>query len=178
MGSKMLSRWILTEEERDKYIDALNENLAVLRVKAGISQIELCNVIGVSRQTYSAIETGKKRMMWPTYLTLIYFFDSLTETRELLRNMSAYPRELLYRMNEGKSPESGMFGQSDLNDILKELDDQAMHSLRTMILVEYARCKKLPGDVVVKAYSGVDFMEAAPDAATEKALQNIKKKKK
>ena len=71
-----------------------------------------------------------------------------------------------------------MFGQSDLNDILKELDDQAMHSLRTMILVEYARCKKLPGDVVVKAYSGVDFMEAASDAATEKALRNIKKKKK
>ena len=174
----MLSRWVLTEEERNKYIDALNDNLAVLRVKAGISQIELSNVIGISRQTYSAIETGKKRMMWPTYLALIYFFDSLTETRELLRSMSAYPRGLLYRINEGKSPEAGMFGQSDLNDILKELDDQAMHSLRTMILVEYARCKKLPGDVVVKAYSGVDFMEAASDAATEKALRNIKKKKK
>ena len=174
----MLSRWILTEEERDKYIDALIENLAMLRVKAGISQIELCNIIGVSRQTYSAIETRRKRMMWPTYLTLIYFFDSLTETREVLRSLSAYPGDLLYRMNEGKSPEPGVFGQSDLNNILKELDDQAMHSLRTMILVEYARCKKLPGDAVVKAYSGLDFMESAPDAATEKALQNIKKKKK
>ena len=28
----MLSRWILTEEERNKYIDALKDNLAVLRV--------------------------------------------------------------------------------------------------------------------------------------------------
>lgn len=174
----MLSRWVLTEEERDKYIDALKNDLAVFRVKAGVSQTDLCNIIGVSRQTYSAIETGRKKMMWPTYLTLIYFFDSLNETRELLRNSPAYPQALLYRMNEGKSPDPGMFGQSDLNNILKELDEQAMHSLRTMILVEYARCKKLPGDVVVKAYSGIDFMEAVPDAATEQALRNIKKKKK
>lgn len=97
---------------------------------------------------------------------------------DLLRSMSAYPGELLYRMNEGKSPEPGVFGENDLNDILKELDDQAMHSLRTMIPGEYARCKKLPGDVVVKAYSGLNFMEAAPDTATEKALQKIRKMKK
>ena len=174
----MLSRWVLTEEERDKYIDALKEDLTVLRVKAGISQGELCNIIGVSRQTYSAIETGRKRMMWPTYLTLIYFFDSLGATREMLRNSPAYPQEILYRMNGGKSPENGLFGQSNLNNILKELDDQAMHSLRTMILVEYARCKKLPGEVVVKAYDGIDFLESSPDAATEAALQNIKNRKK
>ena len=174
---KMLSRWILTEEERDKYINALNEYLAVLRVKSGVSQAELANIIGVSRQTYSAIENGRKKMMWPTYLTLIYFYDSLAVTRELLRSLPAYPRELIYRMNEGKSPETGLFGQSELNDILKDLDDQAMHTLRTMILVEYARCKKLPGDVVVKAYDGIDFMTAVPDAATEKALRNIRNKK-
>ena len=174
----MQSRWVLTEEERDRYIDALSDNLAILRVKAGISQIELCNVIGISRQTYSAIETGRKRMMWPTYLALVYFFDSLTETRELLRGLPAYPQDLLYRINEGRNPERGMFGQSDLNDILKDLDDQAMHSLRTMILVEYARCKKLPGDAVVKAYGGVDFLESAPDAATEMALRNIKNRRK
>ena len=172
----MLSRWILTDEERDKYINALNEDLAVLRVKSGVSQAELANIIGVSRQTYSAIENGRKKMMWPTYLTLIYFYDSLVSTRELLRSLPGYPRELIYRMNEGKSPDIGLFGQSELNDILKDLDDQAMHTLRTMILVEYARCKKLPGDIVVKAYGGIDFMGAVPDAATEKALQNIRNK--
>ena len=61
----MTSRWTLTEDERNHYIDALKEYLPALRVKADISQTELCNIIGVSRQTYSAIETGKKRMMWP-----------------------------------------------------------------------------------------------------------------
>ena len=174
----MLSRWVLTEEERDKYIDALTEELTVLRVKVGISQSDLCNMIGVSRQTYSAIENSRKRMTWPTYLSLVYFYDSMSATRDMLRSSPAYPKELLYRLNDGKSPEAGLFGQTDLNDILKELDDQAMHSLRTMILVEYARCKKLPGDVVVKAYEGVNFMEAAPDAATETALQNIRNRKK
>lgn len=173
----MLSRWVLTEEEREIYINALKEELAVLRVKAGISQGELSNIIGVSRQTYSAIENGRKKMMWPTYLTLIYFFDSMSTTRDMLRSLPAYPRELLNRFNEGKGLESRLFGQNELNDILKDLDEQAMHSLRTMILVEYARCKKLSGDVVVKAYDGINFLTASPDMATEKALQNIKNKR-
>ena len=173
----MLSRWVLTEEERDQYINALKENLPVLRVKAGISQADLCNIIGVSRQTYSAIENGRKKMMWPTYLTLIYFFDSLSETREMLRSLPAYPKEMLYRMTEGKGPDQGLFEQSELNDILRELDDQALHSLRTMILVEYARCKQLPGDAVVKAFDGSDFLSTPPEAATEIALQNIKNRK-
>ena len=173
----MLSRWVLTEEERDQYIDALKDDLAVLRVKSGVSQAELSNLIGVSRQTYSSIENGRKKMMWPTYLTLVFFYDSLAATREMLRSMPGYPKELIYRMNEGKSPDAGLFGQSDLNDILKELDEQAMHTLRTMILVEYARCKKLPGDVVVKAYGGTDFCTSVPDAATENALHNIRNKK-
>lgn len=174
----MLSRWVLTEEERDRYIAALKDELPVLRVKAGVSQGDLCNIIGVSRQTYSAIENGRKKMMWPTYLTLIYFFDSITTTREMLRSMPAYPKELLYRMNEGETPEAGLFGQGELNDILKDLDDQALHSLRTMILVEYARCKKLPGDAVVKAFDGIDFLNTPSDAATEIALHNIKQRKK
>ena len=117
-------------------------------------------------------------MMWPTYLTLIYFFDSIKETREMLRTSPAYPQDVLYRLNEGRSLDSGLFGQSDLNNIIKELDDQALHSLRTLILVEYARCKKLPGDTVVKAYDGVNFLETAPDAATETALRNIRNRKK
>lgn len=173
----MLSRWVLTEEERDKYINALKDDLAVLRVRSGASQAELSNIIGVSRQTYSAIENGRKKMMWPTYLALVYFYDSLAATREMLRSLPGYPGELLYRMNEGKSPDVGLFGQRELNEILKDLDEQAMHTLRTMILVEYARCKKLPGDIVVKAYDGIELMAAAPDAATEKALHNIRNKR-
>ena len=174
----MLSRWELTDKERDKYIDALKDNLAGFRMKAGVSQGELCNIIGISRQTYSAIETGRKRMMWPTYLTLIYFFDSIRETRDLLRGSSAYPKEVLDRLNDGKSLEPGLLELNDLNEIVKDLDDQALHSIRTMLLVEYARCRKLPGDVVVKAYDGGGLFDTSQDRATEIALMNIRNKKK
>jgi hypothetical protein len=84
---------------------------------------------------------------------------------------------VILRLNEGRNPDHGLFGQNDLNNIIKELDDQALHSLRTMILVEYARCKRLSGDTVVKAYDGMDFLSKGPDAATEMALQNIRRKK-
>lgn len=169
----MRERWILTKEERDRYINALKEDLTLLRAKAGISQDELCSIIGLSRQSYSAIECGKKKMVWTTFLSLIAFYDNNIETRETLRSLKGYPAELFRRINGGKSPEGIIFGSVELNEIFKDLDDQAIHTIRTMILVEYARCKKIPGDAVVKSFDGVDFFGAAPDAGTEAALKSI-----
>lgn len=176
MGSE---RWAITADEQKKYIDALAEELAPLRAKARISQIDLCALIGISRQTYSAIELKKRTMMWSTYLSLILFFDYNLETREMLRKLPCYPGELFLRMNEGKSPDQTLLGQSagELNDILKDLDDQARHSLKTMLLVEYARCKKIPGDVVIRAFDGLDLSGTRPDFAAEQALKNIRQKK-
>ena len=74
----------------------------MLRAKAEISQAELCNIIGLSRQSYSSIESGKKRMAWTTYLSLILFFDSNLDTQEMLRNLKGYPTELFRRINNGK----------------------------------------------------------------------------
>lgn len=58
------SKWLLTDEEKDSFIATLTPNLTVLRTKAEISQEELANLIGVSRQTYSAIERKVRRMAW------------------------------------------------------------------------------------------------------------------
>lgn len=174
-----LSRWILTEEEQNRYISALVDELAPLRAKAGISQGELCNLIGISRQTYSALEGRRRPMTWSNYLSLILFFDNNVDTRDMLRNLPAYPKELFFRMNEGKLPDQTLLGQSagELNDILKELDDQARHALKTMLLVEYARCKKIPGDIVIKAFDGINLTGTTADAATEQALRNIRSRK-
>lgn len=47
--------------EQDISIDLLVEELPTLRAKIGLSQSEAGEIIGVSRQTYSAIETKKKK---------------------------------------------------------------------------------------------------------------------
>ena len=52
------SRWVLHPEEKDRLITALTPELATLRTKADISQEELAELIGVSRQTYGALERG------------------------------------------------------------------------------------------------------------------------
>lgn len=173
-----LIRWSLTEEEQLKYIHALADELAPLRAKAGISQIDLCRLIGISRQTYSAIEGRRKDMTWPTYLSLILFFDHNLDTREMLRKLPAYPGELFLRINKGKNPEQTLMGQTagDLDSILQELDDQARHALKTMLLVEYARCRKIPGEVVVKAFDGLSLAGTNQDLAAEHALRSIRKK--
>ena len=88
-----LSRWILTEEEQNRYISALVDELAPLRAKAGISQGELCNLIGISRQTYSALEGRRRPMTWSNYLSLILFFDNNVDTREMLRNLICCRRD-------------------------------------------------------------------------------------
>ena len=69
------SKWLLTDEEKDSFIAMLTPNLTVLRTKAEISQEELSNLIGISRQTYNAIERKVRRMAWSTYLSLVLFYD-------------------------------------------------------------------------------------------------------
>ena len=61
----------INEIDREELINVLTDELPVLRAKIGISQSELSNIIGVSRQTYSAIETKKRDMSWNVFLSLI-----------------------------------------------------------------------------------------------------------
>lgn len=52
-------------------MELLREELPVLRAKAKVSQEYIAERIGISRQTYSSIETGKRAMTWTTFLALI-----------------------------------------------------------------------------------------------------------
>ncbi|MBQ1490580.1 MAG: helix-turn-helix domain-containing protein [Blautia sp.] len=171
------ARWTLTEEERQDYMERLMKELSPLRAKAGISQADLANLIGVSRQTYSAIESRKRPMQWSTYLSLLLFFDRNRDTRDLLRQMKAYPEDLFRLFMGGKNGEEKPFGEDrdELEEIWRDLDDQAKHSLKTMLLMEYARCKKVPGETVIKAYDGVAILGAS-DEATESALKKIRQR--
>ena len=46
---------IYPEDKREDVINILTEELPLLRAKLGISQENLCDIVGISRQTYSGI---------------------------------------------------------------------------------------------------------------------------
>ena len=87
------------EIDKERLIDVLTEELPVLRAKIGLSQDDLSGIIGISRQTYSSIETKKRRMSWNTYLSLILVFENNEKTRNLLEVIGAFPEELKKVLN-------------------------------------------------------------------------------
>ncbi len=79
---------------KDELIKRLTNELPVLRAKIGVSQDELSNIIGISRQTYSAIETGKRQMSWNTFLSLVLVFGCNAKTSAMIDGMSIISPEL------------------------------------------------------------------------------------
>lgn len=139
------SKWIVTKEEQQYFIDALAKELAPLRAKAGISQGDLANIIGVSRQTYSAIENGKKDMSWSTYLSLLLFFDYNYLTHQMIRKIDVFPQELVERFNGDNiflsAGDIALSNQlEDASNMLSSLDDQGLHAVKTVLKMEYERC--------------------------------------
>lgn len=177
-----VSKWLLTDAEKDTFIAALTPNLVLLRTRAGISQEELAGLIGVSRQTYSAMERKVRKMSWNTYLSLVLFYDYNQKTHQMIRSLAIFPQELVKRFNDGDdmlTVEISSFLGEGANNIIERLDEQALRSIRTMIMVEYARCTELPGDAVVKSFDGVDFNQSIMtenDIAAQKAIKAIKER--
>lgn len=79
---------------RSKVIALLRNELPVLRAKARVSQEDIANKIGISRQTYSSIETGKREMSWTTFLALIAFFQNTESTKQMLNNIEGLSQGL------------------------------------------------------------------------------------
>lgn len=152
------SKWLLTDEEKDQFIATLTPNLTVLRTKAEISQEELSNLIGISRQTYSSIERKVRRMAWSTYLSLVLFYDHNQKTHKMIRQLSISPKELIIRFNDGvdfSDYEISSFLGKKSSEIIEDLDEQAKGAIRAVVMMEYTRCKSISNDEVLKTLSGI-----------------------
>lgn len=90
------------ELDKDKLIDLLIDELPVLRAKIGLSQEELSNIIGISRQTYSTFETGKRKMPWNTFLSILFVFSNNEKTAPILEACGAFPDMLKNEINIDK----------------------------------------------------------------------------
>ena len=93
-------KWAVSDDYKEASIVILRDNLASLRAKVGINQEELANIIGLSRQSYYAIENKKKPMSWSTYLSLMFFFSMCTSSAEMLKELRIYPIDLVMRFND------------------------------------------------------------------------------
>ncbi len=175
------TKWSLNADEKDRLIAALTPELATLRTKAEISQEELAELIGVSRQTYGALERGVRKMSWNTFLSLVLFYDCNQKTHQMLRAIKAIPQVMMKKFNAGNDTRDfdlGVFLGEGADKIIDSLDEQARRSIRTMILVEYARCTSTPGDVVLKSFDGMNFTatQTITDIEAGKALKAIKER--
>ena len=84
----------LAGPDREKYTVRMAENLPMLRAKLGLSQTELAEIIGVTRQTISAAENKARPLSWSGFLSLLFLFMQNGETKPLLTELGIYTDEL------------------------------------------------------------------------------------
>ena len=79
---------------KENLISILTNDLKMLRSKAGLTQNELANKLGVSRQLYAMVENKTQRMTWSNFLALLFIFKSNPETNRIIGLIGANPPEL------------------------------------------------------------------------------------
>ena len=114
-------------------------------------------------------------------MALIMFYDYNQKTHKMIHTIGAFPYDIIKRFNNGDELYEGndiSFIDEGMTDILESLDEQALSSIRTMIMVEYARCTNTPGDVIVKSFDGRRFnlipSKQTDDLRVADALKRIK----
>ncbi len=174
---KKNEKYSISKKQQEMFIEALTAELAPLRAKIGISQTEIASMIGISRQTYSSIEAGSRKMSWNTYLSLVFFFDYHAATHQMIRRIGAFPEELIKTINDGKTPaaNTAIVGIPDV--VLEQLDDAAFQAIRTVVMLEYARCAKLSGETVVKTFDGIQFNTPERNHKADEALKALRESK-
>lgn len=90
----------INDTVRDKLIADVTDELPVLRAKMAITQEDLSQLVGISRQTYSKVESKKKRMNWTVFLALIAVFEYNEGAREILKNYGLTERVKIFLKHE------------------------------------------------------------------------------
>ena len=68
----------------NEYLVIMSENLSMLRAKAALTQMQLADIIGIPRTTYSAIENKNRKMTFTVFVNLSKYFLSDTKTADIM----------------------------------------------------------------------------------------------
>lgn len=82
------------QSTKEELMKKLKCELPVLRARLGISQEKVAEMVGISRQTYNAIETGKRDMTWPICLSMVTFFQNNEQTAQMLKQIDNFNEDM------------------------------------------------------------------------------------
>lgn len=85
---------MMDQINKEELIDKFIYELPVLRARIDMTQDEISEIAGLSRQTYSALETRKRKMTWSNFMALLFVFYFNPETRAEIENTGLFPEEL------------------------------------------------------------------------------------
>lgn len=80
--------------EREAYAKSLQAKLRILRAAADVSQSEVANALGLVRSTYVNYESGAKELPWEKCLALLFYFESIAGSREMLLHLNLLPENI------------------------------------------------------------------------------------
>lgn len=81
--------------EKEYYQKLMAEHLPELRKTLGISQSDLAEYIGSTRQSINSIENKKRPMMWDTFMSLMLLFISNNDTKKQLDDLNINSKEVV-----------------------------------------------------------------------------------
>jgi DNA-binding XRE family transcriptional regulator len=147
-GAKMNQdeRWLCINDDKERYCSVLCKFLPELRAKIKITQEDFARLLGISRQTYSNIERDYKKISWPLFLSMVFFFDKKYETHNLIRDCGAYPITYINQFNDGIPVDVENFDMEDnphhiqIKKMIQSLDELGLHTVQVVLQMEYERC--------------------------------------
>lgn len=92
----------MKDEIKAIYLERMVENLPVLRAKLGVTQNELAEIAGISRQTILSLEKRQRGMTWNMFLALLYVFTANESTAPLV-DLFQIRDDVLHQNITGKS---------------------------------------------------------------------------
>ena len=80
--------------DKEKIIREFVELLPMLRARLGVTQEEFAKRVGATRQTIIYIETGKRALAWPMFLSMLFIFIMEPKTRSHVAVSGVIGKEL------------------------------------------------------------------------------------